>query len=91
MAGWTSSVAVATAVWPCVSATVKDTVVDPTCWSAVVRVAVQLNVSAPHPGLIEMPAVGNRAALLLLALTVSVPVPESVNAIGDGEFGKVTD
>ena len=38
-----------------------------------------------------MPEFGNRVWLLLLTVTVSTPDPESVNAIGEGASGSVTD
>jgi hypothetical protein len=74
-----------------VSETVNDTFDDPVWPAAGVRVAVQDEVSVPHPALIEIPELGNTVVLLLLAVTVSEPDPERVNAIGDGASGRVTD
>ena len=73
------------------SVTVNDTVDDPACPLFGSRVAVQVNVSAPQPALIEMPEFAKTAALLLLTVTVSAPDPLSVKAIGAGELGEVTD
>jgi hypothetical protein len=56
----------------------------------VASVAVQLIVDSPQPELSEIPEFGSSVSSLLVAVTESAPVPESVNAIGDGIAGAVT-
>ena len=87
----TCTVAEVIADCPWVSVTVSDTVEDPLCPLMGTNVAVQVNDSVPQPALMEMAELGNIGSLLLLAATVREPDPFSVKAIGDGEFGKVTD
>jgi hypothetical protein len=55
------------------------------------RLAVQVSLIEPQPGVTEMPEFGSRPVLLLRAITVSVPVPESVNAMGTAVAGDVND
>jgi hypothetical protein len=52
---------------------------------------VQVNDSVPQPALMVMAELGNIGSLLLLAATVREPDPLRVKAIGEGEFGNVTD
>jgi hypothetical protein len=73
------------------SLTVSDTVEDPLCPLTGASVAVQVNDSVPQPALMMMAELGNIGSLLLLAATVREPDPLRVKAIGEGEFGNVTD
>ena len=83
--------AVPIADWPYELVTVKDRVEDPVCPLAMARCAVHTNVVEPQPGVIEMPDAGSRVVLLLCAVMVNGPAPDTVNATGLAVAGSVTD
>jgi|HubBroStandDraft_3_1064219.scaffolds.fasta_scaffold1250404_1 hypothetical protein len=54
-------------------------------------VAEQASADEPQPGLMEMAEFGTSVGLLLTAVTVSAPVPATVNTTGAADFPALKD
>ena len=87
----TVMVALAEVAWPYVSVATSVTVEDPAFPGATAIVAEHERAVEPQLALMEIAEFGTRAGLLLTAVTVSGPVPSTVNTTGAAIFPALND